>query len=590
MKEVVSDKKEKPVLDEQTFARLLEAAYVLQEHHSDLGLNLELRAEQLREQESDAQSPAEPSDAAAPQPDANADYSPTLAQIVETQRFIQIGHLDLAKSLALIAKRVAQITKSGGAAIAIVDGKTVRYRAGCGSSSLPPGTDVPMEKALCFTCFRTGQPFSCPDVNPEFLLDAEECQRRGIQSLIAVPVYHDGGIAGALELYFAEPGAFSEHDVHTCQLMAGLITEAFTRDSQGAWKESQESERASMLEALEKLKPSLAALLEASSSKGATTQSAHASAVAAVPQFVCRKCGHELVGEEQFCGKCGSPRITDSGSSSMQSKVASLQRMQEASHQHVRTPENGTGHQPLTSKHHLGQGRIPPGPSLNQSLSNPDDFLSRLPQPEARTQRHQVDDPIGVSAAHAAGESTEELPSQLVTELPVEPRGLEINASSETGLAKSDAITWSSAAQARDALEELAVLQKHSGFAGFWNARRGDIYLAVAVILMAGVIRWGLWSDHSVNASRTGNSHRRQVPDADLSVFDKFLISVGLAEPPDTPEYKGNPETQVWVDLHTALYYCPDAGLYGKTPKGKFTTQRDAQLDQFEPAYRKACD
>jgi len=471
MKEVVSDKKQKPVLDEQTFARLLEAAYVLQEHHSELGLNLELRAEQLREQESDAQSPAEPSDAAAPQSDANADYSPTLAQIVETQRFIQIGHLDLAKSLALIAKRVAQITKSGGAAIAIVDGKTVRYRAGSGSSSLPTGTDVPMERALCFTCFRTGQPFSCPDVNPEFLLDAEECQRRGIQSLIAVPVYHDGGIAGALELYFAQPDAFSEHDVHTCQLMAGLITEAFTRDSQGAWKESQESERASMLEALEKLKPSLAALLEASSGKGATAQSVDVSAVAAVT--LCRKCGHELVGEEQFCGKCGSPRISDSGSSSMQSKVASLQRMQEASQQHVRTPENGTGHQPLTSKHHVGQGRIPPEPSLNPSLSNPDDFLSRLPQPEARTQRHQVDDPIGVSAVHTAGESTEELPSQLVTELPVEPRGLEINAS-ETGLAKSDAITWSSAAQARDALEELAVLRKQSGFAGVWNTRRVD--------------------------------------------------------------------------------------------------------------------
>jgi hypothetical protein len=69
-----------------------------------------------------------------------------------------------------------------------------------------------------------------------------------------------------------------------------------------------------------------------------------------------------------------------------------------------------------------------------------------------------------------------------------------------------------------------------------------------------------------------------------------MLISMGLAEAPPTPESKGNPETQVWVDLHTALYYCPGADLYGKTPKGRFTSQRDAQLDQFEPAYRKACD
>jgi hypothetical protein len=68
------------------------------------------------------------------------------------------------------------------------------------------------------------------------------------------------------------------------------------------------------------------------------------------------------------------------------------------------------------------------------------------------------------------------------------------------------------------------------------------------------------------------------------------LISLGLAEAPEAPEYKGNPATQVWVDLQTALYYCPGSDLYGKTIKGKFTSQRDALLDQFEPADRKGCD
>jgi hypothetical protein len=73
-------------------------------------------------------------------------------------------------------------------------------------------------------------------------------------------------------------------------------------------------------------------------------------------------------------------------------------------------------------------------------------------------------------------------------------------------------------------------------------------------------------------------------------LLDRILIGLGLAEAPEEPEYKGNPDTQVWVDLHTALYYCPGSDLYGKTPKGKLSTQREAQLDQFEPASRKACD
>jgi hypothetical protein len=110
---------------------------------------------------------------------------------------------------------------------------------------------------------------------------------------------------------------------------------------------------------------------------------------------------------------------------------------------------------------------------------------------------------------------------------------------------------------------------------------------------MLGVIRWGIWSSHSVSA--TGNpsvtaTRHRAAPDADLPFFDRMLVKLGLAEAPEPPEYKGNPRTQVWVDLHTALYYCPGADLYGKTPKGRFSSQREAQLDQFEPAYRKACD
>ena len=76
----------------------------------------------------------------------------------------------------------------------------------------------------------------------------------------------------------------------------------------------------------------------------------------------------------------------------------------------------------------------------------------------------------------------------------------------------------------------------------------------------------------------------------ELPLFDRVLIHFGLAEAPPAPEDKGNPSTAVWVDLQTGLYYCPNADPYGKTPKGKYTSQRDAQLDQFAPAYRKVCD
>jgi hypothetical protein len=76
----------------------------------------------------------------------------------------------------------------------------------------------------------------------------------------------------------------------------------------------------------------------------------------------------------------------------------------------------------------------------------------------------------------------------------------------------------------------------------------------------------------------------------ELSMVDKMLVNLGLAEAPEAPVNLGNPDARVWVDVHTALYYCEGAELYGHTKGGRFTKQHDAQLDQFQPAARKACD
>ena len=75
-----------------------------------------------------------------------------------------------------------------------------------------------------------------------------------------------------------------------------------------------------------------------------------------------------------------------------------------------------------------------------------------------------------------------------------------------------------------------------------------------------------------------------------LRPWEKALIAMGLAEPPEPPPTWGNPNIQVWVDPKTALYYCVGEELYGKTPGGHATIQGDARLDGFEPASRAACE
>jgi hypothetical protein len=118
--------------------------------------------------------------------------------------------------------------------------------------------------------------------------------------------------------------------------------------------------------------------------------------------------------------------------------------------------------------------------------------------------------------------------------------------------------------------------------------------VAVAALLFLFVILdWGFGPGPTGTSAASGTSTpsaRQRPKKPELTLSEKLLVGLGLAEPPPSMTYAGNPQTEVWVDLHTALYYCPGADLYGKTKDGKLTTQRDAQQDQFEPASRKACD
>ena len=582
----MSEEKNKTIRDEQTLAKVLEAAYVLQEHNRELRnqkadpkltrdrLVAEHRANASAglQQTAPQTRPARPT---AKADSATASSTLTLAQIVEIQHLVQVRHLEVENVMSLVAERLSQFAGASGAAIGILDGNKVRYRAVAGPMALPAGTEVPLEKALCMDCLRTGIALRCADVNSEVQLNQDECRRRGIRAILAVPVFHDGMVAGTLELYFPETRIFTEEDVHTCQLMAGLVGEALARNEKASWKKSLAAERAVMLEALEQLKPNFAAIARTTFTPSTAST------------FFCRTCGHELVGQEQYCGNCGSPRGTDYEVPKIQETIsrswhtaAAMETIQD------RAPSNVVAI-PTDLQERLDQGHI--------GQSTPDSVEDQLPESfsaiESRT--HKATESTEVQQVPVPADFEDAAHGDLEIPPPSIPED-DNQATETTALVKPErSATWSSAATTLDFFRQLSTAKSRGAWVEFWKSRRGDIYLAIAVILFLGAVRWGMWSNHSVRA--TGNpaastGHRKAAPDADLSLFDRILVELGLAEAPDPPQYKGNPATQVWVDLQTALYYCPGADLYGKTPKGRFSSQRAARLDQFEPAYRKACD
>ncbi|MGB0015140.1 MAG: GAF domain-containing protein [Candidatus Sulfotelmatobacter sp.] len=572
----MTDEKNKPRLDEQTFAKLLEAAYVLQEHNRKMRRveeSLELHSEQLRQQEAETQAALQrsthlPEENSPP----NSDYALILAEIVEAQHQIQRGNLESDEAMAMVAGKIARITNASGAAIGILEGQTIRYRAGAGAPALPLGSEVPLETAICAISVSTGQVLRTPDINMELLFDPDLCRKRQILSLVAVPIYHDGNIVGALELYFDRLQGFAEQDIQTCQLMAGLVSEAIGQGTESALKKSMAAERSAMLTAIEKLRPNLSVLAEDQTPDIADKDHAWEADVA--KSSVCWKCGDVLVEQEQFCGKCGASRAGEGDQSSIQSKLASAMRMQSS----VREAFSPNG------------SELPRNTAAAYAAEDQDHLAQLLALSELQENTPLLEQSTGAGADEGA--------IRLLSSIAPQRGDNDLQASPVAPIeSKQQDVTWRSAAKARDFLEALAETRSPGALGRLWRARRGDFYLVVAVILMFFVIRWGMLSGNSVGAtghgtaiSGTVNRRRPPTPDADLSLFDKLMISLGLAEAPEVPQYKGNPNTQVWIDPHTALYYCPDSDLYGKTSKGRFASQRDAQLDQFESASRKACD
>lgn len=590
----VPEQTHKTLADEQTLAKLLEAAYILQEHNREMRL-LDSPRRLKKNPEPQGGSDRSPNPSAQGTPNASAAANPakrapspgitsTLEKIAETQRQIQVGRMGFESALQLVAERVCAMTNAAGAAIGIVEARSVRYRAAAGRGAPALESVLPLQSAMFAACLKTGEVFRSADTAQELLLDKGACKARGIASLIAVPVYHDTGIAGGLELYYGSPNAFTEPDVHTCQLMAGLVAEALVREEEANWRKSLASERAAMLAALEKLQPNLAALVE---KPPANTGTAAEQAGTAISVYSCRKCGHQLVAEEQFCGQCGSPRAADYETPNMQSKVASLWHMQEAQKKEA-APLPGTDASSSDSKNSTD---VSPESSIVRSLELqiPELFESDDEQLAPTDETEKESDPLkfleiplseaNISSDISEGEADDESGNQSKT------------------LTKSEApsaAAWTSAASTRKFLEQFISRPEADKLFGVWNRHRGDIYLAVSILLVLCVIRWGMWSGPAAKQTATpttsSTSSRKAPRDAGLSLFDRVLIQVGLAEAPDPPPDKGNPAVQVWVDERTALYYCPGTDLYGKTPKGKFLTQHEAQLDQIEAAYRKPCN
>lgn len=591
--------KGKMPLDEATFQRLLAAAHVLQQH-----------TDQTKSQPSTAGEAVPAGD-----PASIMDQAAVLAEIVETQQQILMGKLDLVGAMSLVAERICKLTGARGAAVGLLHGDKVVYRAASGSAQGLIGLELQAEATVSADTLLHGKLLRCTNIDSELRIDPQFARERGIQSFIAVPLFHESQVAGVMELLFPRTNAFQEQDVRTSQLMAGLLSEALARDAGERWRKDVAEERASMLEALEKIRPQLARLInvpdtpngepELEESEPAVTTPAVPAAFISLPPVPpavtteasaatvagshCGECGETLGDEEFFCPSCGTARPDE-----MQNQLtAALEGFAQTLPEHA--ADLAAASPPASLLASSEQAPAMKSDAFAETPPLPENLLaipslSSSGEPSPKEESAPETAPAEVSQAG----DTDKLVPMAAEAVPSPPR-------------RWGSYPWSSAQKAREWLRSLAGAQRRSALLQFWRSHGGDVSLGVAVTLvLATVVFLGLSSQDASAPGSTGNTaaasgspppssapvvrRRHQAAQPNLTVFEKLLVNMGLAEPPEIPSYQGNPDVTVWVDLQTALYYCPGSEMYGKTPKGKLETQHAAQMDQFEPAFRKVCE
>lgn len=473
------------------------------------------------------------------------DEAERLAAIAEAQTIVHGNKLRLQETLQLVTERALRITGGAGAAIWLVRGPNAICQTADGISKVSLGQSLAVAGSRLMPCLRDGAIFRCADVqiDPRTRYDALPGVARG--SIVAVPIHYEGQAQGALEVTFAEARGFEEADVRTCQILSGLVSETVALAAGQEQRNILESERATLLEALDRLQPHLSKLLNGADLDIPETKELAASATGdsslpAGPTPSRARFGKYLMAQQE---QAMDASARQDWSSEQTSKVVP---------RNVQTALNLS----------VGPNRTAP---QHDSWIGDDDA-------QAHPAVNEHGGEMVATPAHLYDFDDPPFSVQPVEHYEAEPRALAVPAE-----------PWLEAEVVSPATQEAP----KESTATFWQAHWADVCLAVSVLTLIASIAWPR-PQRAVPAPADPGAVQTAPK---LSAFEELLVSMGLAEAPPPPmTYTGTPGVKVWVDLHNALYYCPGAEPYGTTPKGKFMTQHDAQYEQFQPARGQPCD
>ncbi len=163
------------------------------------------------------------------QEQATREDAERLGRVVRAQEVIAAATGGIDDVMTVVAAEACEIVGAGGAMVELPDGDQLVYRAVAGSAGPHLGTRVPIEGSLAGRALADGATAHCHDIELDTRVDRDACRRMGIRCMIVVPLRHRREIVGVLKVVASVPEAFTEHDVRTLELLAGLGGAAVSR-------------------------------------------------------------------------------------------------------------------------------------------------------------------------------------------------------------------------------------------------------------------------------------------------------------------------------------------------------------------------
>ena len=184
----------------------------------------------------------------------------SLADIMRVQRLVESGKLNLDGAMRQIVDSARKVANASGAAIALVSGDHLTYRAGSGTSAVCIGWSVAASLTVAAGAGPNREILRVENSQTDTRIEADICRQLGASSLLMLPIYLHGVVAGVLDIRFSEPHAFQDGEVRTYRLMAEQIETALCHPAQIEPAENRVVKPAESLEEVSSARVSFGAL------------------------------------------------------------------------------------------------------------------------------------------------------------------------------------------------------------------------------------------------------------------------------------------------------------------------------------------